>query len=376
MNQFLKFEDIQPYNDVEINSAIRRITANPIFQNVINYLFPDRSNEKIISELNTLTSALEFQLTFMYPTIKSILKQTSNGLSCSGFDNIAPNKAYIFIANHRDILLDSAIVQVLLVDHGYETSEITFGNNLMTSDFIIDVCKVNRMFEVVREGSKKEMLFNSKKLSYYLRYKITEENTSIWIAQQKGRTKDGNDKTEPGLLKMLNMSGNGEFIGNFSELNIVPVTISYEYEPCDISKAIELYSCLEGTYTKKPDEDIQSLVSGITQYKGKIHVALGKPINDELQNIKDGNNNDKINEISKIIDKQIYKDYKLWKTNYIAYDLLNNDNKFINFYTLEEKEDFEKYIFNHIKNIDADKNTLKKTFLNIYANPVVNSIAD
>ncbi len=376
MNQFLKFEDIQPYNDVEINSALRRITANPIFTNVINYLFPDRPNEEVTSEVNAITSAIEFQLTFMYPAIKSILKQTSSGLSCSGFDNISPDKAYIFIANHRDILLDSAIVQILMVDHGYETSEITFGSNLMTSDFIIDVCKVNKMFEVVREGSKKEMLFNSKKLSYYLRYKITQENTSIWIAQQKGRTKDGNDKTEPGLLKMLNMSNNGEFVENFSELNIVPVTISYEYEPCDIFKAIEKYSCLEGTYTKKPDEDIHSLVSGITQYKGKIHVALGKPINEELQNIKDGNNNDKINEISSIIDKQIYKDYKLWKTNYIAYDLLNNDNKFINFYSPEEKEDFEKYILNHIKNIDADKKTLEKTFLNIYANPVINSTAD
>jgi len=374
MNTSFDFEDIRPYNDDEINPALRRITAEPVFQNVLDYLFPDRPNEKIISEIHTITSAIEFQKVFMHPAIRSIVKQTSNGLTCSGFDNIDPDNAYLFIANHRDILLDSAILQILLVEHNFETSEITFGSNLMTSEFVIDTGKVNRMFKVVRDGTKREMLVNSKRLSAYMRYTITEKNTSLWIAQRKGRTKDGNDKTEPGLLKMLNMSGAGNFIENFTELNIVPITISYEYEPCDVMKVKELYSSIKAPYKKSPGEDLNSIITGITQQKGRIHFSVGKPINDKLYEIEERANSDKINELARTIDKQIYKNYKLWQTNYIAYDLLYNDNKYANLYSFEEKEAFKKYISTQLNNIKGDIKELEQIFLKIYANPVVNKL--
>ncbi len=372
MNHSFDFEDIRPNNDEEINPALKRITAEPVFQNILDYLFPDRPNEEIISEINTITSAIEFQKVFMHPAIRSIVKQTSNGLICTGFENINPDNAYLFIANHRDILLDSAILQILLVEHNFETSEITFGNNLMTSEFVIDAGKVNRMFKVFRDGTKREMFVNSKRLSAYMRYTITKKNTSLWIAQRKGRTKDGNDKTEPGLLKMLNISGTGNFIENFTELNILPLTISYEYEPCDILKVRELYYSLKAPYKKKPGEDLKSIITGITQQKGRIHFSTGKPINDKLYEIEERPDNDKINQLTRMIDKQIYENYKLWKTNYIAYDILYNDGKYINKYTSEDKKAFKNYLTKQLNNIKGDKNILLKIFLNIYANPVEN----
>lgn len=372
MNRSFDFEDIRPYNDEEINPALRRITAEPVFQNILDYLFPEESKDEIVAKINEITSAIEFQKVFMHPAIRSIVKQTSDGLTYSGFDNIDPDKAYLFIANHHDILLDSAILQILLVEHGLETSEITFGSNLMSSEFIIDAGKVNRMFIVIRDGTKREMLVNSKRLSAYMRYAIIEKNTSLWIAQRKGRTKDGKDKTEPGLLTMLNMSGAGNFAENFSGLNIIPITISYEYEPCDVFKARELYFSLKAPYKKAPGEDLNSIIKGITQQKGRIHFSVGKLINDELYEIEERAINDEINELARIIDKQIYDNYKLWKTNYIAYDLVYKKNKYVSFYTSEEKEAFKQYMSKQLNNIKADKKVLQQIFLKIYANPVVN----
>jgi hypothetical protein len=242
----------------------------------------------------------------------------------------------------------------------------------MTSEFVIDAGKVNRMFKVVRDGTKREMLNNSKRLSAYMRYTITQKNTSLWIAQRKGRTKDGNDKTEPGLLKMLNISGTGNFLENFTELNIVPLTISYEYEPCDVLKVRELYSSLKAPYKKSPGEDLNSIITGITQQKGRIHFSVGKPINDKLYEIEERANNDKINQLTRMIDKQIYENYKLWKTNYIAYDILYNNGKYINKYTSEDKKAFKNYLTKQLNNIKGDKKILQKIFLNIYANPVEN----
>ena len=372
MNTSFNFEDIRPYNDDEINPALKRITSEAVFQKILDYLFPKKSKEEIISEIHTITSAIEFQKVFMHKAIRSIVRQTSDGLTCSGFDNIDPDNAYLFIANHRDILLDSAILQMLLVEHDFDTSEISFGSNLMISDFIIDVGKVNRMYKVFRDITSREMLNNSKRMSAYMRYTVTKKNISVWIAQRNGRTKDGNDKTEPSLLKMLNISGNKDFIKNFTEFNIVPLTISYEYEPCDALKVKELYLKLKAPYKKDPDEDLKSIITGITQQKGRIHLAVGKPIKKELYKIDEISNKDKFNELARIIDKQIYDNYKLWKTNYIAYDLLYNNSKYINYYTSVEKEAFKEYMSKQINNIKADKKTLEQIFLKIYANPVIN----
>jgi len=369
------FENIRSCSDEEINRILRKITSEPIFQNVLNYFFPDRPNDEIISEINAITSTGEYQKKFIIEVIRSVIRQTTDGLTHSGFENLDTEKAYLFIANHRDITFDSAVLQLLLFNHGHRIPEIAFGSNLLMSELIINAFRVNRTFMVIRDGTKREMLNNSKQLSTYIRHTITERNTSVWIAQRNGRAKDGNDKTEPGLLKMLNMSGSNNFTENFKELNLVPVTISYEYEPCDVMKVKELYASQNSTYIKTQDEDLHSVITGITQQKGRIHMSVGKPVCDVLSGIEGKPNNIRFAELRGIIDRQISENYKLWKTNYIAYDLLNSDNKYTNFYSPGEKEAFKAYMSKQLIDIKNDKKVIEQMFLNMYANPVVNKNA-
>jgi hypothetical protein len=368
------FEDIRPYYDEEINAALRRMTATPEFSKVVEFLFPDKDKNQIIEKLTHLYSAVDFQVQFMHPLVYSILNKTSKGLTVSGFENLNPGTPYLFVANHRDIVLDSAILQVLLFDHGHKTSEITFGSNLMVSQFIIDFGKVNRMFKVYRGGNRTEFFRNSKLLSAYIRYTITKKRTSAWIAQRGGRTKDGNDKTESGLLKMFNISGSSDFEEAFGELNIVPLCISYEYEPCCSFKVIELMATSNHIpYQKKPGEDLQSIVTGITQQKGRIHFAVCTPLNNLLQNIREIQGyNDKINRLTLMIDEEIYRHYHLWPNNYIAFDLLNNVQTYSHLYSPEEKRDFTEYMEKELSVFSGDITQQKKLLLKIYANPVVN----
>ncbi|KAK6020190.1 hypothetical protein OSTOST_14160, partial [Ostertagia ostertagi] len=204
---------------------------------------------------------------------------------------------------------------VLLVEHNIPTSEITFGSNLKEKGFVTDFGKLNRMFTVQREGTSKELYEISKKLSAYIRHTIVDKVVSVWIAQRNGRTKDGHDTTQSGLLKMLNISGKKSFSENFAQLAIVPITISYEYEPCDHLKVQELYlSSLHTKYTKAQGEDLNSIVTGIKQFKGRIHMSVGAPIEEkEYQYIdKIINENDKIKALTSMIDKRIHHDYKLY----------------------------------------------------------------
>lgn len=315
---------------------------------------------------------MDFQLEFMHPAIRRIVERSSDGLTCEGFEHLHPEQAYLFVANHRDILLDSAILQVLLVEHGFSTSEITFGDNLMEKGFITDFGKLNRMFTVLREGTGRELYDISKKLSAYIRYTLTEKKVSVWIAQRNGRTKDGFDQTQTGLLKMLNISGEGSLIENFSALKIVPVTISYEYEPCDFLKVQEAYlSSLHTKYVKAPGEDLNSIITGVTMPKGRIHMAIGKPVVETLSGLDIfTNEHDKIKQLTAMIDHEIYQGYKLWPVNYIASDLLDDAQQFTAFYTAQEKKNFQDYAQNTISKLQGDPDTLMSLFLKIYANPV------
>ncbi len=370
-----EFEDIRPYNDNEINQALRRIISDPSFDAILEFFFPDEDKNKIRESLAGTYTAHDFQLNFMYPLVYSIVKKTSKGLTSDGFGQLTPGTPYLFVANHRDIVLDSAILQVLLLDNHHNTSEITFGSNLMINQFVIDLGKVNRMFKVVRGCNKVELIRNSQILSAYIRHTITVKKNLVWIAQRPGRTKDGNDKTESGLLKMLNMSSQRNFTDSFRELNIVPLVISYEYEPCCSFKVKELLeSSLHGPYQKKPGEDLKSIITGLTQQKGRIHMSVGKPINNlaEMPDEKDTLNN-KINRLAGMIDDEIYSHYRLWPNNYIACDLLNKSEKYRSFYSSSEKQEFLKYMEDETGMIEGDKKTIGDLFLRIYANPLVNA---
>jgi hypothetical protein len=369
------FESIRPFDDQEINQAIRRVVAAPEFDKILDFLFPGEDKSKIIDEIGQIQSALEFQKKFMHPLVNSIVRKTSDGLTTSGFENLTKGIPFLFVGNHRDIVLDSAILQVILVDFGHETSEITFGSNLMQTPFIIDVGKINRMFKVTRGGNRMEFFRNSQLLSQYIRYAILQKRHSVWIAQRNGRTKDGSDKTETGLLKMFNMSGSGDFMKSFSELNIIPLSISYEYEPCCAYKIRELMSTTEGIpYEKEPFEDLLSIVNGITQPKGRIHLAACTPVNEFLQTADEPCNlNDKINKLASLIDETIYQNFRLWPANYISCDLLHNTRRYTMHYTPKDEEKFEAYVKKELSLFSGNVTKQRKLLLQMYAYPVMNA---
>jgi hypothetical protein len=370
------FEDIRPYSDEEINPALKRIIAVPEFKKILDFLFPEKNKEEILTGLGNIHSAIEFQKQFMYPLVYSIVDKTSKGLTTDGFEKLPTGVPYLFVGNHRDIVLDSAILQVVLVDHGHSTSEITFGSNLMTNQFIIDLGKVNRMFKVSRGGNRMELFRNSKILSSYIRYTISEKKTSAWIAQRNGRTKDGSDRTETGLLKMFNISGSCDFIESFSELNIVPLAVSYEYEPCCAFKIREISAGIKGVpYQKQANEDLLSIVTGITGQKGHIHLAACTPINMLLPKIDQQLPlNEKVNQLASLIDLAIYEQYKLWPGNYIAFDMINNSSKHTEKYSPHDVAEFKAYMKKELSIFSGDISLQEELLLKMYANPVINRL--
>ena len=371
------FDLLRPYFDSESKEVMQRLSEYESYHKAMAFIFPDLSKEEAIKKALDTKSPYEFQTGYMRHAIWSIVNQSANGLTWSGIDKLDKDKAYLYIANHRDILLDSAILQIILDKEEFETSEITFGSNLMDNGFITDFGRMNRMFAVKREGTVKELYEISRQLSAYIRHTIVDKNSSVWIAQRNGRTKDGNDLTQTGLLKMLNLSNtNKDFKKSITELNIVPITISFEYEPCDSLKVQELYlSSLHSKYIKAPGEDLVHILTGIKQPKGKIHVAFGTPIVRELEEIdKISNENEKIKQLTLAIDKQIHQNYKLNPVNYIAYDILNQTDLFQNNYTEKEKQKFIEYTNQQISTLIGEQDILRNLFIKLYAMPVKNKM--
>ncbi len=378
MSNSFNYDDMRPYYDNEVNEVLQRVIADPLFMKLVNNIWPEMTLKEVKRKAELINSVKEFQMEFMHPAARVIINRSSELLTGSGFENLDKNQAYLFIANHRDIMLDSGILNMLLVENGFDSSEITIGDNLMTNQFISDFVRINKILTVSREGTGRELYDISRKLSAYIRYTITEKNVSVWIAQRNGRTKDGNDLTQTGLLKMLNISGTGTFAEKFSQLKIVPVSISYEYEPCDLLKVQESFlSDLNAQYVKAPGEDLNSIITGIMQPKGRIHLAIGKPIVNELQNFENiSNENDKIKALTALVDKQIYADYKLWSVNYVAADMVTNSTTHSHQYTIQDKENFIKYINSQVNKINGDKETLFNLFVAMYANPVKNKVLE
>jgi hypothetical protein len=371
------FEDIRPYNNEEINPAVKRIISNPVFDRIVDPFMDSGVKEKIKSLMAGADSHYAFQRDFTYHMVASIIKKSINNFTWEGLENLDPTIPYLFVANHRDIVLDSALFQYILFKNNIPTTEITFGSNLMVNQFVTDLGKVNRMFKVERGGNKKELLINSKRLSAYIRHTLVNKKTSIWIAQRAGRTKDGNDRTETGLLKMFNLSAAGNTGEFFRELNIVPLAISYEYEPCCAFKIREILTTLiTGTYKKAPGEDLQSIITGITQQKGRVHLAVCKTLNESLHLAeKEKTLNGKINLLTNIIDSEIYAKYKLWPNNYVAWDYLNDSQRFEGFYSADEKKRFFDYMEKEIRGLAGEGKTIKEIFLKIYANPLTNALS-
>lgn len=373
MIDFSKFESIAPYSDEEAVEALGKVADNPVVASVSKYFFPDKEPEFLKQLLKSVRSIDEFQVLVMSKFIEWVLENTSHNFSYKGIENIPADRKFLTLSNHRDIILDPAITQLVFFRNNIPLAEIAVGDNLLTNRFIEYLIRSNRMIKVVRGISGRELYLSSQMLSEYIRLCITSGKSSIWLAQRQGRTKNGTDMTEPGLLKMLDMSGQGSFLENFLELNIIPISISYEYEPCDILKARELLISRTQKYVKADGEDLNSILTGVMQQKGNIHLTIGTPLTErEIADASLCDKNDRYQLIRHAVDIRVIEDYKLWKTNFIAYDILDGNGKYADMYTPEEAEAFREYTEKQLATVEPelDRGELRDIFLHIYANPV------
>jgi 1-acyl-sn-glycerol-3-phosphate acyltransferase len=368
-----KFDNIRPYYDAEVNEAIQAAVNHPMMKALMGFTFPDEDEEVWKEQLKRTHSIRDFQCNFIYKSVQKVLEKSSEGLTTSGFEKLEPNTSYLFISNHRDIILDTSLLNVSLFDHGLVMTASAIGDNLVKKAFLKTLSKLNRNFLVQRGLPPRELLESSKLMSEYIAQLLLRENRSVWIAQREGRTKDGNDATHSGVLKMLAMgSDEANLMDYFKKIRIVPVSISYEYDPTDALKMPQLIAeANDQIYIKEKNEDFITLLSGIIGQKKRIHIHVGDILDTELDKISAefDNKNNQIQALAQAIDDSILQSYKLWPTNYIAYDLLNKSNTYSHLYTEDEKSLFERRL--EMK-IDEDNQQMFESFLAMYANPVVN----
>jgi 1-acyl-sn-glycerol-3-phosphate acyltransferase len=368
-----KFDAIRPFYDTEINDGIRSSVNHPMMKALMNFTFPDVDDEVWKEQLKKTHSIRDFQCNFIYESVQQVLKKTSDGLTTSGFDKLDKNTSYLFISNHRDIILDTSLLNVCLFEHGLVMTASAIGDNLVKKAFLLTLSKLNRNFLVQRGLPPRELLQSSKLMAEYIAQLLLRENRSVWIAQREGRTKDGNDATHPGVLKMLAMGSDEPcLLDYFKKVKIVPVSISYEYDPTDALKMPQLMAEMnDEVYIKEKNEDFMTLLSGIMGQKKRIHIHVGDVLDTELDQIKaeHDNNNKQIQALAQVIDDSILQTYKLWPTNFIAYDLLHKSNTYSSQYTEDEKSLFERRL--EMK-IDSNNEKMVESLLAMYANPVVN----
>ena len=375
MSEEINEFDITPYTDEEAVEALSKLADHPAVPGVSKAIFPDKEPGFLRQVLKSVKSIDEFQILVMNKAIEWVLSTSAHNFSYDGIANIKKiDGKFLAMSNHRDIILDPAITQVVLFRNHIPMTEICVGDNLIKQSKTVEyLLRSNRMIRVIRGISARELYLSSQVLSKYIRQTITSGKSSIWLAQRQGRTKDGIDTTEQGLLKMLDMSGTKSFAENFAELNIIPLSISYEYEPCDIRKAREILISRTQKYVKTKTEDLHSIVMGIRQQKGDVHLNFGLPITpDEIELASHCDKNDRYQAIRHAVDKRIIAGYQLWKTNYIAYDLVNRCYKYAELYTPEDVEKFTDYTEHKLDKVERRLNRadLRDIFLRIYANPV------
>jgi 1-acyl-sn-glycerol-3-phosphate acyltransferase len=370
-----KFDHIRPYYDSEVNEAIRGVLHHPMMKALMNFTFPDVGPSVWEEQLKKTHSKRDFQINFIYPAVQKVLKKSSEGLTTSGFEKLERHTPYLFISNHRDIILDTSLLNVCLYDHGLIMTASAIGDNLVQKPVLHTLSRLNRNFVVQRGLPPRELLQSSKLMSEYVRQLLLRENRSVWIAQREGRTKDGNDATHQGVLKMLAMAAEGEDImAYFKSLKIVPVSISYEYDPTDALKMPMLMAkANDEVYVKEKNEDLNTLLSGIMGQKKRIHIHVCDVLDAEFDTIsaEQDNTNKQIQALAQVLDDAILSSYMLWPTNYIAYDLLYGGSRFAAEYTDKERQLFERRLE---MRIDIENEVMRNNFLAMYANPVVNKM--
>lgn len=367
------YEDIRPYNDAETAAALKRASNNRLMESISAFLFPGKDPDILRNTLNTIQGVDDFQTRVMYPAVRSILGNTTKGITYEGLEWFEGGKCYTMLSSHRDIVLDSAFIQYIFKDNGLPLSEIAVGDNLIYNQFVEDLMRSNRMIKVARSTNPRELYQTSCELSSYLRMRLHDEHpASIWISHRNGRTKDGNDATEQGLLKMLSMSGGADFAENLGGLHLMPVAVSYEIESCGIKKAYEVYiKQMMGTYIKRPDEDLESIVKGIIQQKGRVHVAFCKPVSEEdLKACAALDKNERFRALVRIIDERILQSWRIWPVNVAAAELMTGRAPSDPHVSAE----FEKYLKEELNTLPkhmVDRRSIRDILIRIYATPAL-----
>lgn len=371
------FDDIRFYHDDEVNPALREYVQNPMIKALLHYTFPNKTIDEIKELVLTCESIEDFQGKVIYYSVENVLERTSEGLCAKGFEKLDSAESYFYISNHRDIILDTSLINYTLKNHELTMTASAIGDNLVQKPFLMALSRLNRNFLVLRNQSPREMLRSSMKLSEYIRHLLFDKKRSVWMAQREGRTKDGNDVTQQGVLKMLAMAkGKKDILDYFSELKIVPVAISYEFDPTDMLKMPEvLAKRMKEEYKKSANEDFNSIMRGALGQKGRIKLKAGEMLTardfDHIRK-QELSVNDQIKEVANLIDRSIYRNFHLWPANYIAYDLLKNEERFAEHYSEKDKRKFERRIE---RRVDVKNPLALNSYLLMYANPVINKMS-
>lgn len=378
-----EFADVCPFSDSEFNEKVALLVNEPMFRSVVNYAIPGVDYDIFVKKLLSLKGKDDFQVQIMKPFLETLVKNTTDGLTLSGEDNYEKGKSYTFISNHRDIVLDASFLNLGLIGVDRPTTEVAIGNNLLIYEWISILVRLNKSFIVKRDLISRQRLEGAMQLSNYVHFALSKKNQSVWIAQREGRAKDSDDRTQESLLKMLGMGGEGKtFYSRIKELNLLPLSISYEYDPNDYLKAKEfLMKKRDSSFKKSKEDDLLSMSTGIMGYKGHVHFEIMPCVNFKLDEVStDIDKAELLNIVRTEIDKSIYKGYKLYPCNYIAYDMAHNTSKFLNSdYAIEDKDRFVAYVENQLKKIDIETTEEEKEYMRnmiyaMYYNPLKNKL--
>lgn len=382
IQQEYNFSDIAPYDDSEFHSKMENLVKEPGFLHAVNYTMPPEDVPSLIEELLKIDNTYDFQHQVMFPFLEMLAKTTTSGITLGGVKYLNPSLSYTFITNHRDIVLDASFLNLAFLRKGFPTSEVAIGNNLLVFDWINDLVRLNKSFIVKRNTGLREGLEAAKKLSAYIHYCILEKHESVWIAQREGRAKDSSDHTQESLLKMLAIAGQGPFVDKIKEINLMPVSISYEYDPNDYLKVKEfLMKRRDPNFKKSQRDDLFSMETGLLQFKGKVHFQLTPRINSKLDQIGDFRDNNKAaKHVGCLVDQAIHRSYEIFEINYIAFDLLHHTDRFSRKYTPEKKEEITSYFNKQLDKVDLEEVTAEERefmwemILIMYANPLKNKL--
>ncbi len=380
--QDYNFSDIAPYEDSEFQEKMKQLVKEPGFLHAIKYTMPPEDVPSLIEELLKIRTKHDFQSQVMFPFLEMLAKTTTSGITLGGVKYLNPSVSYAYITNHRDIVLDASFLNLAFLRRGFPTSEVAIGNNLLIYDWITDLVRLNKSFIVKRNTGLREGLEAAKKLSAYIHYCILEKHESVWIAQREGRAKDSSDHTQESLVKMLSIAGQGSFMDKIKEINIMPVCISYEYDPNDYLKVREfLMKRRDPDFKKSQRDDLFSMETGLMQFKGRVHFQLTPRINSKLDQIGDfSDKNHAAKHVGCLIDQAIHRSYEIFEINYVAFDLLHHTDRFARKYTDEKKEETIAYFNRQLDKVDApditpeEREYMWQMILTMYANPLRNKL--